>query len=62
MNGYQNWRVIKMGDYGMFCECCNKYHEFEIEGYLGNISDYYCEHCGYDAENCEGECERVPSD
>ena len=50
-----------MGDYGIFCGCCNVYYEFEVEGYLGNISDYYCESCGYDMENCEGGCERVPS-
>ncbi len=45
----------------MFCECCNEYHEFEVEGYIGELKQYYCEKCGYDCENCEGECERVPS-
>lgn len=50
-----------MGDYGIYCECCNTYYEFKVEGYLGDVSDYYCESCGYGMENCEGGCERVPT-
>lgn len=50
-----------MGDYGIFCECCNVYYEFEVEGYMGVIEEYYCENCGFACEHCEGGCKRVPS-
>jgi hypothetical protein len=47
---------VKVGDnmeYEENCECCQKIVKI-VGGYIGSLSNIYCESCGYASEYCGG--------
>lgn len=37
----------------MTCEGCGTEEVIEVNGYLGTLTEYWCEDCGFDGENME---------
>ena len=43
-----------MNEYYCVCEGCGEEATIYINGFIGVIDDYWCEDCGYDGENMDG--------